>query len=158
MAKRETSQLGLTPLPQSNNGVVIYGAGSSLGQAPSQAEQKIGAEAQRQLEIIRHQRVKAEAAAHEIAQAHQQSAKEFSDTLGYLAALNEEAKGKSYQNLLEEFNQRNIQLTAQHLFGVTEVSARNIGMETARPLYWEEEKIVVKMVEKPGLLRRLIGD
>ncbi len=77
MAKRETSQLGLTPLPQSNNGVVIYGAGASLGQAPSQTEQKIGTEAQKQLEIIRHQRVKAEAAAHEIGRFINRAPKSF---------------------------------------------------------------------------------
>jgi hypothetical protein len=71
--------------------------------------------------------------------------------------VKETARGKEYQAMVEEYNQRSAQLAAQHLFGVIEVSARNIGMEAARPLYREEEPIVVKAVEKRGFLRRLLG-
>ena len=160
MAKKESSLLGLAPLtqPGSNNSVIIYGAAANGSRAPSQAEQRITLETEKQLQVIRCQRLKVEAAAQEITQMHQQAASEFLDITSHLAALKETARGKEYQALVEEYNQRSAQLAAQHLFGVIEVSARNIGMETARPLYREDEPIVVKAVEKRGFLQRLIGD
>lgn len=160
MAKKETGLLGLAPVGQSGDGMVIYGA-AAVSSAATQAEQRISLEAQRQLHVIQNQRVKAQAAAHEIAEIHQQSAKEFQETLSHHAALKEAAKGKEYQALLEEFTQRSTQLAAQHLFGITEVSARNIGMETARPLYREDERPVLQVTPAPprkGLLQRLLGD
>ena len=160
MAKREPSLLGLAPLTQSGtaNGVIIYGATANLSRAPSQAEQRIVAETEKQLQIIHCQRMKVEAAVQEISQMHQQAASEFFDITTHLATLKETARGKEYQPLIEEYNQRSAQLAAQHLFGIIEVSARNIGMETARPLYREDEPVVVKAIERRSLLRRLIGD
>lgn len=159
MTKKDISQLGLSPLPQSNGGaMVIYGAVASMGIPQSKSEQQIVVETNKQLQVIRNQRLKAEAAAHEISQVHQQGSQEFVEIAAHLSALKEQAKGKDYQGLVDEFTQRSAQLAAQHLFGVMEVSARNIGMETARPLYREEEVPVVKVVERRGLLQRLLGD
>lgn len=159
MTKKENSQLGLSPLTQSNGGaLIIYGSVANIGAPQSKAEQQIITETNKHLQIIRNQRLKAEAAAHELTQVHQQGSKEFLDIADHLSTLKEQAKGKDYQVLIEEFTQRSAQLAAQHLFGVIEVSARNIGMETARPLYREEEPQVVKVVEKRSLLQRLIGD
>lgn len=157
MTKKETNQLGLAPLAQSGNGVIIYGAVAGISRPPTETEQRIGQETQKHLQVIHNQRLKAEAAAHEISQMHQQSAQEFLEMATHLSALKETARGNDYQALVEEFNQRSAQLAAQHLFGITEVTARNIGMETARPLYREEEPIVVRAVEKPGFFRRLLG-
>ena len=157
MAKKEPNLLGLAPLSQNANGVVIYGAAANAGGTPNQAQQQIVTEAQKHVVVMQQQRLKAEVAAHEIAQMHQTAAQEFHDTVAQLSALKEAARGKDYQSLVDEYNQRDAQLAAQHLFGTTEVSARNIGMETARPLYREDEPIVVKVVEKRGLLQRLLG-
>jgi hypothetical protein len=159
MTKKESSLLGLAPLTQSgsNSSVVIYGAAANGSRAPSQAEQRIVVETEKQLQVIHCQRLKAEAAAQEITQMHQQGASEFLEIASHLTAVKETARGKEYQAMVEEYNQRSAQLAAQHLFGVIEVSARNIGMEAARPLYREEEPIVVKAVEKRGFLRRLLG-
>ena len=160
MTKKDANLLGLAPFAQTgNSGLIIYGAVASVGRPPTKAEQRIELETQKQLQVIHNQRLKAEAAVHELAQVHQRGAQEFLEITGHLAVLKETAKGKDYQELVEEFNRRSAQLAAQHLVGVMEVSARNIGMDTARPLYREEEPEVVKVVEKPqpGLLRRLIG-
>ena len=117
--------------------MIIYGAAvggsAALGRPPTETEQHIELDTQRQLLVIRNQRLKADAANHEIALMHQQSAQEFLETADHLSTLKEAAKGKDYQALVQEFNQRDAQLVAQHLFGVTEVSARNIGMKTATP-------------------------
>lgn len=159
MTKKESSLLGLAPLaPSGNNGVVIYGATATVSRAPSQAEQRIAAETDKQLQVIRCQRLKVETAAQEISQMHQQAASEFLEITAHLGVLKESARGKDYQALVEEFNHRSAQLAAQHLFGVIEVSARNIGMEAARPLYREEQPVVVKVVERRSLLQRLFGD
>jgi hypothetical protein len=163
MAKKVTNQLGLAPLTQTvNSGIIIYGAAAAVSGPLTKTEQQIALKTQTHLQIIRNQRLKADAAVHEIAQIHQQGAKEFLETARHLAALQATARGKEYQALVEEFNQRSEQMAAQHIFGVLEVSARNIGMETARPITWEEppakEPIVVKVTEKRGWLQRLIGD
>lgn len=156
MAKKDQSVLGLGPLPQTANGVIIYTAGAA--RPPTETEQRIELETQKQLQVIRNQRQQTEVAVHEVAQIHQQSAQEFLDTAAYLSALKETAKGTDYQAQFEEFSQRTAQMLAQHLFGISEVSARNIGMETARPLYHEDEPIVVKVEEKRGFLRGLRRD
>jgi hypothetical protein len=158
MTKKQANLLGLAPLtPAGSGGLIIYGAAASVSRPPTKTEQRMELETQKQLQVIHHQRVKAEAGAHEIAQVHQQAAQEFLEIASHLSGLKETARGKDYQALVEEFTQRSAQLAAQHLFGVMEVSARNIGMETARPLYLEEEPEVVQVVEKRGLLRRLLG-
>jgi hypothetical protein len=160
MTKEEANLLGLAPLTQAGGGgLIVYGAVANVGRPPTKTEQRIELETQKHLLVIRNQRLKAEAAVHELAQVHQQGAQEFLEIASHFATLKETARGKDYQVLVEEFTQRSAQLAAQHLFGIMEVSARNIGMDTARPLYREEEPEVVKVVEKPrGLLRRLIGD
>ena len=158
MTKKGSNLLGLSPFPSAGgSGVIIYSPVSTM---PTKAEQRIMIDTQRQILVIRSQRQKAETAVHEIAQMQQQGAQEFVEIVAHLSALKSQAQGKDYQALVEEFTQRSAQMAAQHLFGVMEVSARNIGMETARSLYREEEPEVVKVVEKPkpGLLRRLIGD
>ena len=161
MTKKEANLLGLTPFPQAANGsLILYSPASTLGTPPTKAEQRIIVDTQKQILVIRSQREKADTATHEIAQVHQQGAREFLEIASQLSHLKEQAQGKDYQPLIEEFNQRSAQMAAQHLFGVMEVSARNMGMETARPLYREEEPEVIKVVEveKRGLLRRLMGD
>lgn len=163
MAKKAPNLLGLAPLTQTgNNGIIIYGTATAVGGPLSKTEQQIVLKTQTHLQVIRSQRQKADAAAHEIAQIHQQGATEFLEIVHQLAALQATARGKEYEALVEEFNRRSEQLAAQHLFGIMEVSARNIGMETARPVTWEEppekEPIVVKVAERRGLLQRLLGD
>lgn len=160
MTKKEANLLGLAPLSQvGSSGLIIYGAVANAVRPPTKTEQRIELETQKHLQVIRNQRLKAEAAVHELAQVHQRGAQEFLEIAGHFATLKEAARGKDYQALVEEFTHRSAQLAAQHLYGVMEVSARNIGMETARPLYREEEPEVVQVVAKPqpGLLRRLIG-
>lgn len=157
MTRKDPNVLGLAPLNQNGNGVVIYGAAATTSGPPSQAQQQIHAETQKQIVVIQQQRLKVEIATHEIAQMHQTSAQEFHDTVAQLSALKEAARGKDYQALVDEFCQRDAQLVAQHLFGATEVSARNIGMETARPVYREDEPIIVKVEEKRNWLQRLAG-
>jgi len=157
MTKKRISLLGLAPLTQSGQGALIYGAAGGNGNPSSKAELRIVQETQQHIYLMQGQRRKAEHAAHEVGQIHQQSAQEFLDVAAHMAALKEAAKGKEYQAVVEEFNQRSVQLAAQHLFGVVEVSARNIGMDTARPLYREEEPIVVKVEKKQNFLQRLIG-
>ena len=158
MTRKEPNLLGLAPLSQNANGVVIYGAAANASGSSNPAQQQILAEAQKQVVVIQQQRLKAEVAAHEIALLHQTGAQEFHDTVAQLSALKEAARGKDYQSLVDEFNQRDAQLAAQHLFGATEVSARNIGMETARPLYREDEPTVVRVIEKRGFLQRLLRE
>ncbi len=159
MTKKEGNLLGLSPFPSAaNTGVIIYSPAAAMSSPPTKAEQRIMLDTQKQLLVIRNQRQKAETAVHEIAQMQQQGGQEFLEIVRNLSALKAQAQGKDYQALVEEFTQRSAQMAAQHLFGVIEVSARNIGMETARPLYREEEPEVVKVVEKRGLIRRLIGD
>lgn len=159
MTKKTANLLGLTPFPQAaNSSVILYSPASTLGHPPTKAEQRIMVDTQKQILVIRSQREKADTATHEIAQLHQQGAQEFLEIVSHLSHLKAQAQGKDYQVLLEEFTHRSTQMAAQHLFGVMEVSARNMGMETARPLYREEEPEVVKVVEKRGFLRRLIGD
>lgn len=158
MTKKEPNLLGLAPFAQVAGGsVMLYSPASPIGTPHTKAEQRIIVDTQKQILVIRSQREKADTATHEIAQVHQQGAREFLEIASQLSRIKEQAQGKDYQPLIEEFNQRSAQMAAQHLFGVMEVSARNIGMETARPLYRDEEPEVVKVVEKPGLLKRLIG-
>lgn len=159
MTKKEANLLGLTPFPQVvSNGLILYSPGSALSNTPTKAEQRIVVDTQRQVLVIRSQREKADTATHEISQIHQQGAQEFLEIASHLSQVKAQAQGKDFQSLVEEFAQRSAQLAAQHLFGVMEVSARNIGMEAARPLYRDEEPEVEKSVQKPGLLRRLLGD
>ena len=158
MTKKESNLLGLGSLTQSETGIVFCGTVANFGRPLSATEQRIAMDAQTQMHIIRWQREKAEAAIREVAQAHRQGANEFQETLSHLQTLKEAARGKEYQALVEEYNQRSQQMVAQHLFGILEVTARNIGMETARSLHRDEPPRVIKVVEKRGFFQRLLGE
>lgn len=160
MTKKEGNLLGLSPFQSvGSTGVILYSPATGVADPPTKAERRIILDTQKQILVIRNQRQKAETAAQEIALLQQQGAQEFVEVVRQLSALKAQAHGKDYQSLVEEFAQRSAQMAAQHLFGVMEVSARNIGMETARPLYREEEPEVVQVVAKPKptLFQRLIG-
>lgn len=160
MTKKEGNLLGLSPFQSlGSTGVMIYSPTSAVSGPPTKAEQRIMRDTQTHILVIRNQRQKAETAAHEIAQLQQQGAQEFVEVVRHLSALKAQAQGKDYQDLVEAFTQRSTQMAAQHLFGVMEVSARNIGMETARSLARDEEPEVVQVVAQPqpGVWRRLLG-
>lgn len=165
MAQKKTNQLGLAPLPANGSGgVPLYSTMAHPGGPINKNEQRIVVETQKQIHVIRHQRLKEEAAAQEIGQMHRQSAQEFVEVARHLSKLNATARGKDYQRLVEEFTERSAQMAAQHLCGVLEVSSRNIGMETARPVYQEEPETqkkqppIIQVVPRRGLWQRIFGD
>lgn len=156
MAKKEEHLPGLSALVRSGNtSYAIYPVAAQIPAAMTKQEQQMAAETQTHLQIMRNQRLKTDVAMNEMSQLHQHASDEFQGIANHLTELNEEARGKSHQAIVEEFNRYNAELSANHLFGALKVGAHSIAEQVSRP-------IQLPLKEEPaprrGFLGRLRGD
>ena len=156
MAKKEESLPALAALVRSGNtSYAIYNVSSNVKGALSKQEQQIATETQRQLQIMRNQRLKTDIAMDEMSQVHQHASDEFQSVASHLAELNDESRGKSYQTIVEEFNKYNAELAANHLLGAMKVGAHTIAEQISRPI--ELSFSAEEPTPRSGFFRRLIG-
>lgn len=74
-------------------------------------------------------------AAASIGEMHSQINEAFNGSAAEILADKFLQDGHRAQDFIEEFDEKQVQLLAKHLWGVLEVGASNIGMEVHRPLY-----------------------
>ena len=94
-------------------------------------ERMFQAEHKEQL-AIEFQKEKTRQAARCVSELHQQATALFAQDASHHAALNEAAQGKPCQQLVEQFNDYAAKLEAQHLYGMLEMGAHNIGAIVAQ--------------------------
>jgi hypothetical protein len=81
---------------------------------------------------IEFQKEKTRQAARCVSELNQQATALFAQDMSHHAALNEAAQGKPCQQLVEQFNDYAAKLEAQHLYGILEMGAHNIGAIVAQ--------------------------
>ena len=103
---------------------------------------------------IEAQSVKAAFAQTKLSELHQHTTHLFNDTLAEIVEVQEMARGREHQAIVDEFTRRQISVYGRQTLGMLEVGGTNIAMEVSRSLY------VPPLPPEPkrrGLLARLFG-
>ncbi len=146
MAKKNEDVVALVPAPDLSTALAPLSTRHGL----TAAEKGIIDESYKQRLAIEAIRVKEDFGTSKIAEIHLHVHSTFDETAGAMIDLKCRAgRGKEHQEYLEQFTRHQLNMLAQHLSGVLEVSASNIGVILHESAYPPEP-------ERQGLLSRLL--
>jgi hypothetical protein len=77
----------------------------------------------------------------------------FTDTVDFIADVQDKERGDDFQSYIEEFGHHMIQVTAHHVLGTVKISAFAIAEEIAKPSF----VLAPDEEQNKGFLARLIG-
>jgi len=102
---------------------------------------------------------KARFGASKIGEIHQHASLTFDETTSFIVEIKDRSgRSQQHQAYADQFSERQIQLLAQHLLGVVDVSATGIGVEIHRPPYPPPEpEPPLEPKRRAGFLQRLLG-
>jgi len=150
--KKDDNVLALTPLASNSS------AATNTGLVPRNSFRALTRDEERLIEEDRKQQLAIEIRAakgrlgmSKIAEVHKHAELTFDEAAGFIVEIKDRpGRSPQLQAYVEQFSERQIQLLAQHLLGVVDVSATGIGMEVHRDPYPPPER-------RAGFLERLFG-
>jgi hypothetical protein len=146
MAKKNEDVVALVPAPDLSTALAPLSTRHGL----TAAEKGIIDESYKQRLAIEAIRVKEDFGTNKIAEIHFHVNSKFDETAGgMIEAKNRPGRSKEHQEYVDQFTRHQMNMLAQHLSGVLEVSASNIGMILHQSAYPPEP-------ERQGLLSRLL--
>jgi hypothetical protein len=134
-----------------------FGLAISSNAHMTRTEERMFQEKRKQQLAIEHQKDKTKQALRCVGELHQQMTAVFAQDMRHHDALNEAARGKPYQPLIEEFNDYAAKLEAQHFCRIVDTGAHIIGGIVSQTTYMPDVPEPAPEKKRTGLQKWLGG-